>query len=200
VAEPAAAFHLAHVPLENTHVHLAPYTRAAHGNDLRAMSEAHPELYAFWSHRGPGDWIGQWLDVIDTRAALGTTRAYAVMHPQTRAFLGITAYLDPNAEHRNTEIGMTVYHPSVHGTNINPAAKHLLLGHVFAAGALRVQFQIDSRNQRSQAAVLKLGASREGVLRSHKIVADGYVRDTVLFSVLAREWPDVKAGLETRLS
>ena len=94
---------------------------------------------------------------------------------------------------------IAAYAREAQGTHINPAAKRLLLGHAFACGALRVQFQIDERNQRSQAAVLKLGATREGTLRQHKVIASGFVRNTCFFSILKSEWPSVKAGLDARL-
>lgn len=86
------------------------------------------------------------------------------------------------------------------GTMINPAAKRLLLAHAFDThGALRVQFQVDERNTRSQAAVLKLGATKEGVLRNHRILQTGYVRNTVLFSILDTEWPATRDRLDARL-
>ncbi len=190
---------LTHIALEDAFVRLVPYTRAAHGTALRDMAEANLAMFEFWSHRHDGDWITDWLDTIDARAEKGTTLAFAVLHPSTRAFLGITSFLDPSTEHRHLEIGMTAYAREAQGTHINPAAKRLLLGHAFACGALRVQFQIDERNQRSQAAVLKLGATREGTLRQHKVIASGFVRNTCFFSILKSEWPSVKAGLDARL-
>ena len=107
---------------------------------------------------------------------------------------------DPNAVNCGVEIGMTAYAPHAAGTAINPAAKRLLLAHAFGEGALRIQFQIDTRNKRSQAAVLKLGAKQEGVLRNHRVLQDGFVRDTAFFSILDSEWPDVKARLDARLA
>jgi N-acetyltransferase len=190
---------LTHVPLEDAHVRLKPYASSAHARALRAMAEANLPMFEFWSHRHDGDWITDWLNVIEARAQNGTTLAYAVLHPLTEQFLGITSYLDPSTEHRHVEIGMTAYARDVQGKEINPACKRLLLGHAFACGALRVQFQIDELNQRSQAAVLKLGATREGTLRQHKVIASGYVRNTCVFSILKDEWPAVKAGLDARL-
>ena len=83
---------------------------------------------------------------------------------------------------------------------INPAAKRLLLGHAFGAGARRVQFKVDALNARSRAAVLKLGAVQEGILRQDRVTWTGRVRDTVFFSVLAAEWPKVREGLDRRLA
>jgi RimJ/RimL family protein N-acetyltransferase len=85
------------------------------------------------------------------------------------------------------------------GTWVNPECKLLLLGHAFDCGFGRVKIQTDAVNLRSQAAIAKLGATREGVLRRHTKRADGSFRDSVVFSVLAQEWPSVRAGLEQRL-
>jgi len=97
-------------------------------------------------------------------------------------------------------LGWTAYTPSVWGTRVNPAAKLALLGHAFEdCGYHRVKIQTDIRNERSQAAIARLGATREGVLRGHQPRADGSWRDTVVFSILADEWPGVRAMLEARL-
>jgi N-acetyltransferase len=88
----------------------------------------------------------------------------------------------------------------VRGGPANPEAKMLLLAHAFASGAVRVQLRVDARNMRSQAAVAKLGAVREGVMRRDKITWTGYIRDSVVFSILSDEWPTVRAGLERRLA
>jgi len=88
----------------------------------------------------------------------------------------------------------------VRGGAINPAAKRLMLGHAFEAGARRVQFKIDALNARSRAAVLKLGATQEGVLRQDRVTWTGRLRDTVVFSVLADEWPAARERLDARLA
>ncbi|KJS36562.1 MAG: hypothetical protein VR74_11990 [Hyphomonas sp. BRH_c22] len=191
---------LSTVTLADEHVRLEPFEVSRHGADLRAMAEGAPDLFLLWSHRGPGDWIGRWLDTIAGRSAAGTMLAFAVLPPDGRGFLGITSYLDPSAVNRSVEIGMTVYAPQAVGTAVNPAAKRLLLAHAFGQGAVRVQFQVDDRNKRSQAAVLKLGARQEGVLRHHRILQDGFIRDTAFFSILDSEWPEVKARLDARLA
>tara|TARA_R110000787_G_scaffold139084_1_gene252754 strand:+ start:38 stop:628 length:591 start_codon:yes stop_codon:yes gene_type:complete len=191
---------LAPVTLADAHVRLVPFDAGAHAGPLRQMAEGAPEQFLLWSHRGPGDWIGRWLDNIAQRAVAGTMIPFAVLSPDGADYLGITSYLDPNAVNCGVEIGMTAYAPHAAGTAINPAAKRLLLAHAFGEGALRIQFQIDTRNKRSQAAVLKLGAKQEGVLRNHRVLQDGFVRDTAFFSILDSEWPDVKARLDARLA
>jgi RimJ/RimL family protein N-acetyltransferase len=86
------------------------------------------------------------------------------------------------------------------GTAVNPECKYLLLRHAFETlGCIRVQFKTDARNLRSQRAIEALGAVREGILRNHMITADGHVRDSVFYSILDREWPQVKLKLEDRL-
>jgi RimJ/RimL family protein N-acetyltransferase len=97
------------------------------------------------------------------------------------------------------EIGTSFLHPDVRGGPGNPEAKLLMLGHAFDCGAVRVQFRVDTRNRRSQAAVAKLGAVKEGVLRRDRLTWTGYIRDTVVFSILDREWPQVKAQLQARV-
>ena len=98
------------------------------------------------------------------------------------------------------EIGTSFLRPEARGGPFNPEAKLLMLEHAFSNGAARVQFRVDTRNQRSQAAVTKLGAIREGVLRKDRLTWTGFLRDTVYFSILDREWPEVKLGLERRLA
>jgi RimJ/RimL family protein N-acetyltransferase len=105
-----------------------------------------------------------------------------------------------DAMHRRCEIGYTWYIPEVWGTSVNPEAKFLLLTHCFETwGAARVQFKTDHENLRSQAAIAKLGAVKEGVLRAHMIRPDGTQRDSVIYSITREEWPGVKAGLKARL-
>ena len=113
--------------------------------------------------------------------------------------VGISCYLNIDPAQDSLEIGGTYYRPDARGGVVNPSAKLLLLGHAFASGARRVSFKVDAINARSRAAVLKLGAVQEGILRQDRIVWTGRVRDTVVFSVLRDEWPAVEAGLLTRL-
>ncbi len=113
--------------------------------------------------------------------------------------VGVSSFLTISASQRSVEIGGTFLRPEVRSGVVNPATKMLMLDHAFSSGAIRVQFNIDRRNVRSQAATAKLGAVREGILRRNRITWTGYVRDTVVFSILDAEWPAVRAGLEARL-
>ncbi len=192
---------LAPVTLGNAHVRLRPFVPETDGSELHSLAERAPEIFRLWSFRGPGDWVGDWIGIIRNRTTGGSMIAFAVTHPETGAFLGITSFLDPNETNKSVEIGMTCYAPEAQGTLVNPSCKRLLMGHLFEDwGARRVQYQVDNRNERSKAAVLKLGAALEGVLRNHRTLPDGFVRDTAFFSILDREWLQVKAKLDARIA
>jgi RimJ/RimL family protein N-acetyltransferase len=115
--------------------------------------------------------------------------------------VGTSSIGDVDVVNERAHIGWTMWGRAWWGTAVNPEAKLLMLGHCFDdCGLGRVKIQTDLRNERSQAAIAKLGARREGVLRRHTKRADGTWRDTVVFSVLVDEWPDVQARLEARLA
>ena len=117
------------------------------------------------------------------------------------AVVGTTSYLEVSAADARLEIGSTAYRPSVWASRVNPETKLLLLGYAFdELGAGRVQLKTDIRNVRSAQAIARLGARFEGTLRRYQRRADDTVRDTVLFSILAEEWPDIRAGLLQRLA
>jgi RimJ/RimL family protein N-acetyltransferase len=115
--------------------------------------------------------------------------------------VGTSGLGDIDVRNERIHLGWTGYTPSVWGTAVNPATKLLLLEHAFeTCGFGRVKIQTGTKNTRSQAAIAKLGATREGVLRRHQLQADGSFRDTVVFSILADEWPDVRKRLEQRIN
>ncbi len=114
--------------------------------------------------------------------------------------VGTSSLGDFSLVDERAHLGWTAYAPAVWGTAVNPACKILLLGHCFDdCGFGRVKIQTDSINTRSQAAIAKLGAQREGVLRRHMAKPDGSWRDTVVFSVLVDDWPEVAARLQCRI-
>ena len=113
--------------------------------------------------------------------------------------VGTSSLGDVDLENERIHLGWTMYGSRWWGTQVNPECKLLLLGHAFDCGFGRVKIQTDAVNERSQAAIAKLGATREGVLRRHTRRADGSFRDSVVFSVLKDEWPGVRAGLRERL-
>jgi RimJ/RimL family protein N-acetyltransferase len=103
-------------------------------------------------------------------------------------------------EHRRLEIGNTWLHPSTWGTGANTEAKYLLLRHAFEeAGALRVEFKTDAKNERARAALAAIPAEFEGIHRQHMVVREGERRDSAWYAVIAEDWPSVRAALEARL-
>jgi N-acetyltransferase len=145
-------------------------------------------------------WLARWLAERLAAQDSGAERTYVVRRLPGREVVGTTRYLALAPEHRRLEIGGTFYVRPARGTSVNPACKRLLLGHAFEAlGCVRVELKCDARNAASRAALAKLGATCEGTLRRHIVLGDGFVRDTVYFSVLDAEWPRVKADLEARL-
>src|SRR5690349_8654446 len=127
--------------------------------------------------------------------------AFAVFLKSKNRMVGSTSYLEVAPKRKIAEIGSTWYASDVQGTVVNPECKYLLLKHAFEDwDAIRVQLGTDIRNVHSQRAILKLGAKFEGRLRNHGIRLDGSIRHTMLYSIIAEEWPAVKKGLEARIT
>lgn len=144
--------------------------------------------------------LHEWVQELLHLQEKGTDLPFAVIYLESGRAVGCTRYLDIQIIHRSLEIGGTWYGLDYQGTAVNPECKYLLLKHAFETlGCIRVQFKTDARNLRSQRAIEKLGAVKEGTLRNHMITPDGYVRDSVFYSILDREWYQVKAKLELRL-
>lgn len=130
----------------------------------------------------------------------GRAMPFAVTLPGTGQVVGLTRYMRMNEGHRRLEIGGTFYAKAVQRTGVNTEAKKLLLGHAFEVmGCNAVQIRTDWFNRRSQAAIERLGAKRDGVLRNHQVM-DGRVRDLVVYSIIASEWPGVKRNLDYLLA
>jgi RimJ/RimL family protein N-acetyltransferase len=129
--------------------------------------------------------------------AKGTAIPFGVYDKESKRIVGSTRLFDISLTHRQLEIGHTWHHPSVWRSRINTESKYLLLQYCFETfDMVRVQLKTDLRNTRSQAAIARLGAVKEGILRQHRIMYDGYIRDTVMFSIIDSEWPSVKTRLE----
>lgn len=120
--------------------------------------------------------------------------------PRDGTIVGTTTLGDFDTYREATHIGWTGYDPRVWGTAVNPEAKLLLLQHAFDAGFGRVKIQTDVLNLHSRAAIAKLGATFEGIVRREQPRADGSWRDTAMYSVIVDEWPEVRAGIEKRLA
>ena len=178
---------------------------------LEPLAEAHREALRraadderIWTNtlvvgRGPG-FDASFDDAFVQRDA-GRQIPFAVRLLTDDRLIGSTSYLDVNPRHKRVEIGSTWYEPAVWGTAVNPECKLLLLAHAFEVlGVNRVALVTDLRNEHSQAAIAKLGAVREGVLRAHMVTQGERVRDSVVFSIVVAEWPRVKERLTGRLS
>jgi RimJ/RimL family protein N-acetyltransferase len=140
------------------------------------------------------------LSALAREMANGAAMVFAVRRRGDGAIVGSTSYFAIAPADAKVEIGFTWYVPEAQGGPVNPECKYLLMQNAFAAHYNRVEFKTDSKNAKSRAALTKLGAKEEGTLRGHMWMPQGYFRDSVYFSVLAAEWPDVKAALEHRLS
>ena len=158
--------------------------------------------------RNAADWAYMprscFIDLADTRQWIEEALSapgqlpFAIVETVKDKVVGSTRYLNIRPEHRSLEIGWTWLGQEWQRSALNTEAKMLLLAHAFERlGCVRVEFKTDARNQRSQQALLRIGATREGVLRNHMIVQGDYVRDSVYFSVIAAEWPDIKARLQS---
>lgn len=181
--------------LVGEHVRLVPLT-LAHSEDLLEAGQ-YDEVWRWLGWRRPRV-IADMIEQIEQSCSDRTRVPFAVV-VEGRA-IGTTSYGDIDLAVAGLEIGWTWYTPPVWATSVNPECKLLLLEHAFdGLGAGRVHLKTDGLNTRSQAAIRKLGASYEGVRRHHRLRADGSVRDSAYFSVLASEWPSVRAGLRARL-
>lgn len=160
--------------------------------------------------RNTADWVYMprscFIDLADTRQWIAEALVapghlpFAVVETGKDKVVGSTRYLNIRPEHRSLEIGWTWLGQDWLRTVINTEAKLLLLSHAFERlGCVRVEFKTDARNERSQRALERIGATREGVMRKHMIVQGNYVRDSVYFSVIEDEWPQVKAHLQDLL-
>jgi RimJ/RimL family protein N-acetyltransferase len=176
---------------------LEPLTHA-HAADLEAVT-TEPELWRFIPFGSLGDpgRLRAWIESMIAERAVGTGHAFAIVDLASGKAVGSSSLFDYAEKDRWVEIGRTWLGKPYWRTAINTECKYLLLRHCFEdLGLNRVQLKTDARNLRSRAAIERLGAVREGVLRAHVVMPDGYLRDTVMYSVVAPEWPAVKARLE----
>jgi RimJ/RimL family protein N-acetyltransferase len=183
--------------LEDRHVRLE-LLDARHREALRPAAND-PSLWNQTSLNAAGDGFDVWFETMMGAVRSGRQISYAVHDKTAGPLVGHTAYLAIEPAHARVEIGWTWYAGAAHRTHVNPACKRLLLAHAFACGAARVELKTGANNLRSQGAMEKMGAVREGVLRSHAMTWTGERRDSVYYSVLIDEWPRVKAGLDARL-
>lgn len=168
--------------------------------DALAEAAADGELWRLWYTTVPRpDRVIAYIDAALAMRDAGTAMPFVVRDVEGR-IVGSTRYCRMDAANRRLEIGYTWYAKRVWGTALNPSAKRLLLGHAFEQmHCIAVEFRTHWHNHRSRAAIARLGAKQDGVLRNHMILPDGSVRDTVVFSIIDSEWPTVRRGLDARL-
>ncbi|MFV0435103.1 MAG: GNAT family N-acetyltransferase [Leucobacter sp.] len=185
--------------LENEFVRLEPLS-AAHHDDLVRAVEA-DDLWETWYTRIPSpDGMGEAIAQRLALRAEGKMLPWAVIDPSSGHAVGMTTYLNLDPTNRRVEIGSTWLGKAAQGTRINPASKLLLLTRAFEdLGCIAVEFRTHWHNRQSRAAIEKLGAKQDGVLRNHTIFENGTVRDTVVYSIIDGEWPTVRFALEERL-
>ena len=196
---PARAIEVGPVTLQRGPVRLVPLT-PDHEDGL-AQAAADGALWQLWvtSVPAPGQ-TKAYIDKALQQQAEGSRLPFAVLCAETGRVLGSTSYHDILPAIGRVEIGYTWYARSVQRTAVNSSAKWLLMHHAFETlGAAVVGWRTDVHNDASQRAIERLGAQRDGVLRHHALRPDGTVRDTVMYSMTAEEWPAARARLNARL-
>lgn len=189
------------VVLQGTYVRLEPMTEA-HVPGLAEIGVGQPFWdFMLYGNMNSVDDMRKWVADILSRAGKGTDLPFAVIHLASGRVAGATRYLNIVPRDRGLEIGGTWYGVEFQRTPVNTECKYLLLRHAFETlGCIRVQLKTDSRNERSQKAIERIGGVKEGVLRNHMILPDGRYRHSVFYSILDSEWPGVKKRLEAMLA
>jgi RimJ/RimL family protein N-acetyltransferase len=156
----------------------------AYREQLKAACADDPDIWQIYANNFGPDGFD---DSIDRYTANPNNRTFVLFDGDELA--GMSSYLGIDPNRHVLEIGGTYYRPKFRGTGLNRRVKDMMLKRAFECGIRRVEFRVDARNTRSQAAMKKLGAVREGLLRADRITWTGHVRDTVLFAILKEEWP-----------
>ncbi len=189
------------VVLTGRYVRLEPLTEAhVAGLTAAGMDDSIWQYMPYGLMRGEGD-IRRWVRGVLEQAAQGTDLPFVAIHLASGRVAGATRYMEIRPAHRGLEIGGTWYGAEFRRTAVNTECKYLLLCHAFEGlKCIRVQLKTDSRNERSQRAIERIGAVKEGILRNQMILPDGHIRHSVYYSILDTEWPQVKVRLEAMLS
>lgn len=176
--------------------------RMEHAAALYKASREDPDLWKYMFARQPRTVAEMEHLVAATLQSqeAGSILPFAIIDLASGSAVGETRYMNIMLQDHGLEIGSTWLAPSVQRTGINTECKYLLLSHAFERlGAIRVQLKTHHLNLRSQRAIERIGATREGILRNHIIMPDGSYRHSVYYSIIESEWPQVKAGLEARM-
>lgn len=185
--------------LEDRFVRLEPFVPALE-DEVRAALDCDPAAWDIMVGAAYGPHFDGWWASALAAMAAGSRIAWVVRRRADGALVGTSSLYEIKPDYRRCEIGSTFYRPEARGGPVNPACKRLLLGHAFDAGAVRVEIITDAINPGSGAAIRKLGARYEGVLRKHKITWTGRIRDTAQFAILDEDWPEVRDRLDARLA
>lgn len=182
--------------LQGTNLSLEPLEQA-HIADIR-QAAADGELWKLFFTSVPApEQTQQWLDTALAMQAQQKAIPFIVREKSGGRIVGSTRFCNIDHQHQRLEIGYTWYSQSVQRSGINTECKLLMLTHAFEVlNCIAVEFRTDWFNRRSQAAIERLGAKRDGVLRNHMILPDGRIRDTVVYSILQNEWPGLKKNLQ----
>lgn len=185
------------VVLRGKHIRLEPMTtKHIHGLAEIGVGQTFWDFMLYGEMNTEAD-MANWAKEILSRAERGTDLPFVVIHLDSDRVAGATRYLNIMPQDRGLEIGGTWYGLEFQRTAVNTECKYLLLQHAFETlGCIRVQLKTDSRNERSQRAIERIGARKEGILRNHMILPDGRYRHSVYYSILESEWTDVKKKLE----
>jgi len=186
--------------LEGWHVRLEPLAKT-HLAGLAAVG-LDEELWRWIpTSVGTREEMAAYIETALNEQEHGTSLPFAIVEKATGRTIGSTRYGNIDRTHHRVEIGWTWVAREWQRTAMNTEAKYLLLRHAFETlGCMRVELKTDSLNERSRAAILRMGAREEGIFRNHMITASGRIRHTVYFSIINSEWPAVKARLEAKLS
>lgn len=200
-ANPRAPLEVYPVSLLGKVVRLEPLSEA-HLTDLAHIG-LDDDIWRYMSYgfkRTEGE-IRAWVQAALDKQGSGTDLLFAVIDRSSARAIGATRYLDIRPNDLGLEIGGTWYGKEFQRTAVNTECKYLLLWHAFEVlGCVRVQFKSDLRNVRSQRAIERIGALKEGILRDHLVTGDGYLRSSVYYSILRAEWPSVKTRLQAMLT
>lgn len=188
------------VVLEGTHVRLEPLS-LDHYQALCAVGLDGELWKVTASNVRTRDDMRSYIETALRWQSEGTALPFATIDSSSNKVVGSTRFANIDKRHRRLEIGWTWIARPWQRTPLNTEAKYLMLRHAFEMmGCIRVEFKTDSINERSRAAILRIGAKEEGTLRNHMITASGRIRHTVYFSIIDSEWPEVKKKLEEKLA
>ena len=189
------------VTLQGKHVRLEPMTEAhVPGLAQIGIGQSFWDFMLYGNIQTEADMRNWVLDIL-SRAEKRTDLPFVAIHLASGRVAGATRYLNIMPKDRGLEIGGTWYGTDFQRTPVNTECKYLLLSHAFETlKCIRVQLKTDKRNERSQKAIERLGAKKEGILRNHMILPDGRFRDSVFYSILDTEWADVKKNLEEMMT